>query len=161
MLTVRPRQRSGPGRRLGGSLLAVGLFVVLLPGSTAAAPKPFVMDLGTRADFVAQTNNVQCVGASMQMMLNMVRPGVDRTAKSQLQLQRLARAWSPDRPDGRTRRGASVNGWAAGLTVLGVGPYEVAGAPTIEEATLLAARAIRRTGRPVGCSCGAAGTPGS
>ena len=117
---------------------------------TAAAPRPFVVDLGRRADFVAQTNNVQCVGASMQMMLNMVRSRTDRTAKTQLRLQQIARTWSPERPDGRERRGASVVGWAAGLTVLGVGPYEVAGYPTIEEATLAGARAIRATGRPVG-----------
>jgi hypothetical protein len=33
-----------------------------------------------RQDFVAQTNNVQCVGASMQMMLNMLTPGGDQSA---------------------------------------------------------------------------------
>jgi hypothetical protein len=149
MLTVRPQARSATLRRLGGLLGAAALFLAIA-APTAAAPKPFVIDLGRRADFVAQTNNVQCVGASMQMMLNMVRPGTDRSAKTQARLQQLARAWSPERPDGRERRGASVVGWAAGLTVLGAGPYEVAGYSTIEEATLAAARAIRTTGRPVG-----------
>jgi hypothetical protein len=150
MLGVRATTGSGPHRRLAGSLLTAAALMALLPGATAAAPKPFVMDLGRRADFVAQTNNVQCVGASMQMMLNMVRPGVDRTAKTQRTLQNIARAWSPARPDGRERRGASVVGWAAGLTVLGAGPYQVAGFATIEEAALNAAKAIRATGRPVG-----------
>jgi len=149
MLTVRPQARSGIARRLGGLLGTAALFLALA-APTAAAPKAFVIDLGRRADFVAQTNNVQCVGASMQMMLNMVRPGTDRSAKTQLRLQQIARAWSPERPDGRERRGASVVGWALGLTVLGAGPYEVAGYPTIEDATLAAARAIRATGRPVG-----------
>lgn len=149
MLTVRPQARSATVRRLGGLLGAAALFLAVA-APTAAAPKSFVVDLGRRADFVAQTNNVQCVGASMQMMLNMIRPGADRSAETQLRLQQLARAWSPERPDGRERRGASVVGWAAGLTVIGVGPYEVAGYPTIEDATLAAARAIRATGRPVG-----------
>jgi len=149
MLTVRPEARSATVRRLGG-LLGIAALFLALAAPTSAAPARFEMDLGVRADFVAQTNNVQCVGASMQMMLNMVRVGTDRTAKTQLRLQNIARAWSPERPDGRERRGASVVGWAAGLTVLGAGPYEVAGYPTIEAATLAAARAIRATGRPVG-----------
>jgi hypothetical protein len=150
MLGVRAVLGSGPRRRVAGALLAIATLVALLPGSAAAAPTPFTMDLGRRTDFVAQANNVQCVGASMQMMLNMIRPGADRTAKTQLQLQNLARSWSPPRPDGRDRRGASVVGWAAGLTVLGAGPYEVAAFATIEEAALMAARAIRSTGRPAG-----------
>jgi hypothetical protein len=86
----------------------------------------------------------------MQMMLNMIRPGADRSASTQLKLQKLAREWSGQRPDGSQRRGASVRGWAAGLTILGAGPYQVVGLPTIEEALLTAARAMRATGRPVG-----------
>jgi hypothetical protein len=86
----------------------------------------------------------------MQMMLNMSRPGEDRPAATQRRLQNLARAWSGERPDGRERRGASIRGLAAGLTILGAGPYRVTGAPTIDGAMLLAARAMRATGKPVG-----------
>jgi hypothetical protein len=43
-----------------------------------------------------------------------------------------------------------VRGWATGLNLLGAGPYVLAGADTIEEAVLTAARAIRLTGKPVG-----------
>ena len=39
----------------------------------------FTLDLSARGDFVAQTTFVQCVGASMQMMLNMIRAKDDRT----------------------------------------------------------------------------------
>ena len=84
------------------------------------------------------------------MIQNMILPGVDRTAKTQLRLQRIARAWSGPRPDGRIRRGAGVMGWAAGLTLAGAGPYRVVGLPTIDEALLVAARAMETTGRPVG-----------
>lgn len=106
--------------------------------------------VGARGDFVAQANFVQCVGASMQMMLNMIQPGRDRTAKTQLQLQRLARAWSGPRPDGGERQGASVRGWAAGLNLNGAGPYRLVGERTLEAALRTAARAIAETGKPVG-----------
>ncbi len=76
--------------------------------------RTYTLDLGVRADFVAQTNFVQCVGASMQMMLNMIEPGRDRSAKTQLRLQKLARGWSGPRPDGTQRQGASVSGLGGG-----------------------------------------------
>jgi hypothetical protein len=130
------------------------LSVVLLLGASAgpagAAPKPYAVDLGARSDFVAQTNFVQCVGASMQMMLNMIRPGSDRSAATQRRLQALAREWSPPAPDGFERQGASVVGWMSGLNRLGVGPYKLVGTDTLDEALLVAARAIRETGKPVG-----------
>ena len=44
----------------------------------------------------------------------------------------------------------SVRGWAKGLTMVGGGPYQVVGANSIDEALLMAARAMRLTGRPVG-----------
>jgi hypothetical protein len=88
----------------------------------------------------------------MQMMLNMIEPGRDRTAGTQLRLQRLAREWSGrgNRPDGRQRQGASVRGWAAGLNILGAGPYMLVGTRTLEEALKVAATAIAETGKPVG-----------
>ena len=137
-------------RRLGIVGLACLLLLTVVPASASAAAKPFTLDLGTRADYVAQKNLVQCVGASMQMMLNMIRPGVDRTARTQLKLQTIARTWSPPRLDGGVRKGASVVGWAMGLSLQGAGPYKVVGADSLDEALLVAARAMRRTGRPVG-----------
>jgi hypothetical protein len=133
-------------------LLGVACLLLLsvAPASAAAASKPYTLDLGTRSDYVAQTNLVQCVGASMQMMLNMIEPGVDRSAKTQLKLQKLARKWSPPRLDGGVRKGASVVGWATGLSLEGAGPYKVVGVDSLDHAMLVAARAMRRTGRPVG-----------
>jgi hypothetical protein len=118
------------------------------PGGAAA--RGFRMDVAESGDYVQQANFVQCVGASMQMMLNMQRPGADRTARTQVDLQDLARDWSGPRPDGVTRQGASVRGWAAGLTIRGGGPYRLVGTQTLEEALRVAASAIRDTGRPVG-----------
>jgi hypothetical protein len=144
-----PRRQAVAGR--SAALLLAWLLAWLVAVAPAtAAPRPYTLDLGARRDFVAQTNNVQCVGASMQMMLNMLAPGTDRSATTQLRLQKIARAWSPARPDGRKRMGASVVGWAAGLTLAGAGPYRVVGLPTLQDALLVAARAMKTTGRPVG-----------
>jgi hypothetical protein len=122
----------------------------LSPAAVRAAPESFGVDLSRQGDFVAQTNFVQCVGASMQMRLNMIRPGNDRTAATQLRLQRIARGLSPPRPDGRIRKGASVAGWAAGLNQLGAGPYRLDGSTDLQTVLRHAAAAIRETGKPVG-----------
>ena len=134
------------------ALLAVTLGLgTLVPMGPAAAAGSFELDLYRSGDFVAQTNLVQCVGASMQMMINLVSVEDDRTAETQHRLWQLARQYSPPRPADRPpRRGASVHGWARGLNEIGEGPYRVVGYPTIEEATAAGARAIRLTGRPVG-----------
>jgi hypothetical protein len=150
MSTASTERRFRPARRLGLIGLAWILLLSVAPVSATAASKPYKLDLGKRSDFVAQTNIVQCVGASMQMMLNMIEPGADRSARTQLKLQKAARKWSPPRPDGTQRKGANVIGWATALTLQGAGPYKVVGATTINEAMLIAARAMRRTGRPVG-----------
>ena len=141
--------RRRPRPPLAALALAGALLVAFAPGPASGAPL-FTLDVSERGDFVAQTNFVQCVGASMQMMLNMIEPERDRTASTQLRLQRLARAWSGSRPDGRQRQGASVRGWAAGLNILDAGPYRLVGTTTLGEAVRTAARAIAVTGRPVG-----------
>jgi hypothetical protein len=150
MLTERTQRRPHAARRL----VRVGFACVVLLAATTApasgAGQAYKLDLGTRSDFVAQTNFVQCVGASMQMMLNMIQDTDDRTASTQLELQQLARQLSGRRPDGDERQGASVRGWAAGLNLLGAGPYRLVGTTTIEEALLTAAKAMRQTGKPVG-----------
>jgi hypothetical protein len=141
--------RSVRTQRFAGLLLA-GVLALSVAPTTAASSKAFHLDLGSRGDYVAQTNLVQCVGASMQMMLNMIGTRDDRSARTQLRLQKLARAWSGPSRNGRIRQGASVRGWATGLTMMGGGPYRVVGAESIGEAMLLAARSMRKTSRPVG-----------
>ena len=158
-----------PARLLPSLLAAVVALSAVVPVAAGAEPEraapaapaapagPFAMNLYRPGDFVSQTNLVQCVGASMQMMLNMMRPVDDNTAEYQLRLQNLARQWSPRSFPGtepaapqRPRRGASSRGWAFGLTRLGFGPYRVTSATTLTEAVRWGAVAMRRTGRPVG-----------
>lgn len=120
-------------------------------GSAASnAAKPVKIDLAGPRDFVKQTNFVQCVGASMQMMLNIMDAQDDRTARTQLRLQNLARNLSGPTREGFQRQGASVRGWSGGLNELGAGPYRLVGTDTIDEALSVAAKAIATTGKPVG-----------
>src|SRR4029079_3256919 len=136
-------------RALLATLVAVQAFAFgVAPAS--AADKGYALDLAAKGDYVAQSNFVQCVGASMQMMLNIINPTNDRTARTQLRLQNIARELSGTRSDGQQRKGASVRGWSAGLNQLGAGPYRLVGADTLDQALRLAAASIRQTNRPVG-----------
>jgi hypothetical protein len=148
---------------LAGSLAIAGPAAPAIAADRAAAAvaveaatvvrvslaKPFRLDLADQNDFVAQTNFVQCVGASMQMMLNIMGAN-DRSARTQVRLQTLARDLSGPTRTGFKRKGASVTGWMTGLNRLDAGPYRLVGADTLDEAVRLAARSIRETGRPVG-----------
>jgi hypothetical protein len=135
-------------RLLGG--LALGIAVVLAGTAPVTAADRYRQDVARRGDFVPQTNFVQCVGASLQMMVNMLEPGRDRSAKEQLRLQKLARKLSPPRRDGTIRQGASVRGWVKVLRREVDQPYRLVGADTLNQAVKMAARAIVRTGAPVG-----------
>ena len=144
-----------PARRriLVAAVLAgvLGLGGAGAPVHRVEAAAGYTLELSQPGDFVRQTNLVQCVGASMQMMINLMAPRNDATAATQLRLWRLARSLGPLRPAGLRRgKGASPQGWARGLTLLGYGPYAAVGFPTLAAATRAAARAIRVTGKPVG-----------
>jgi hypothetical protein len=139
-----------PHRTLRLAVVLV-LALGLQPAPAAAAEgASYRLNLGTSRDYVRQTNFVQCVGASVQMMLNIIEPGADRSRRTQRGLQATARMWSGPRPDGRQRQGAGVSGWAAALVINRAGPYRVVGADTLQEAMQVAATAIREYRRPVG-----------
>ena len=103
------------------------------------------MNLYRRGDFVAQYTFEWCVGASLQMALNMATDESRTTRADQQDLWKMARDRS-DSPFG----GANPLGWTAALNDLGVGPYVLVSLPTYEEAMATAASALRDTGRPVG-----------
>jgi hypothetical protein len=157
MTTASLSHRAAP--RWAALAATLGLLASLAFAAPAgAADKPYRFDLYRQGDFVSQTTTYMCVGASMQMMLNMIQPSNDRTAKTQVRLWELARSFrrtnDPTQMNSgdiyRTRRGASSRGWAQGLTNLGAGPYKVTARATLEEAANVAARQIRVTGQPVG-----------
>ena len=110
-----------------------------------ADPKPFAMNLYRKGDFVAQYTFEWCVGASLQMALNMATDDSRTSRTDQQRLWEMARDTSFS-PFG----GANPRGWTAMLNELGIGPYELVSLPTYDEALIVAAEAIRATKRPVG-----------
>ena len=116
---------------------------------TTPAPEPprraFAMNLYRSGDFVAQYTNEWCVGASLQMTLNMATAKSHTSRASQRALWKMAQARSFS-PYG----GANPRGWTAALNDLGVGPYVLVSIPDFDGALEVAASAIRETRRPVG-----------
>jgi hypothetical protein len=106
------------------------------------------MDLYHPDDHVAQYTSSWCVGAAMQVMINIMEPGrPDRSIATQRRLYQLARRVSPwveERP------GASTYGWGGGLERLGYGDFQEMAASTRQGALRIAARQMRLTGKPVG-----------
>lgn len=115
------------------------------PEVAQADPRPFDMNLYRKGDFVAQYTFEWCVGASLQMALNMATDDSRTTKADQQDLWERARDTSFS-PFG----GANPRGWTATLNALGIGPYELVSLPTFDEALTVAAEAIRATKRPVG-----------
>ncbi len=107
--------------------------------------EPYAMNLYRRGDYVAQYTFEWCVGASLQMALNMATDDTRTSRADQERLWEMARDRSFS-PFG----GANPRGWTASLNELGVGPYELVSIPTFDEALDVAAEAIRATKRPVG-----------
>ena len=106
---------------------------------------PFAYNLARRDDFVAQYTFEWCVGASLQMALNMATDASHTSRADQERLWEMARDRSSS-PFG----GANPIGWTASLNDLGIGPYRLVSLPTFDEALVVAAEAIRATRRPVG-----------
>ena len=114
------------------------------PGPTPT-PGPFTMDLYEPGDDVEEARDIWCVPAAMQTSMNIMDAGADTTKATQQRLFTLARSLAPA-PDGAVE----PEGWAAGLSQLGYGGYEVRVAPEIRSAVQMVAIQIRLTNRPAG-----------
>ncbi len=110
-----------------------------------AVREPFAMNLFRKGDFVGQYTFEWCVGASLQMAVNVATDESRTSRADQQRLWEMARDTSFS-PYG----GANPRGWTATLNDLGVGPYRLVSVPTLDEAMRVAARAIRETRRSVG-----------
>lgn len=116
------------------------------PVPTPVPPrKAFAMNLYRKGDYVAQFTFEWCVGASLQMAINMATDASKTSKASQKQLWEMAQARSSS-PFG----GANPRGWTAALNDLGVGPYQLVSIPKFRDALQIAVHAIRETRRPVG-----------
>jgi len=115
------------------------------PAPEPPPAEPFALNLYRDGDFVRQYTFEWCVGASLPMALNMIRPEDEATRARQRQLWETARDRS-NSPFG----GASPLGWVAALNDLGAGPYRLISVPTLDKALLVGGQAIAETGKPVG-----------
>ena len=84
------------------------------------------MNLYRKGDYVAQFTFEWCVGASLQMALNMATDASKTAEGDQQQLWEMAQARSSS-PFG----GANPRGWTAALNDLGIGPYELVSHPEV------------------------------
>jgi hypothetical protein len=145
-----------PRGETGGSVSGITLEeppAVLQPPAAHVSPVPslppptgaFALNLYRQGDFVSQFTFEWCVGASIQMTLNMVTAKDDRTRALQQRLWEQARDLS-NSPFG----GANPIGWTAALNTLGVGSYALVSEPDLDAALRRAAAAIRQTRRPAG-----------
>jgi hypothetical protein len=128
----------------------------------AAAAAGFSMNLYKRGDFTSQYTPHWCIGASMQMMANMVGATNDDSHAAQRNYMVLARTLGRSArrmaglpvprgaADSGLLRGAGSTGWAQGLEELGAGRYEQVAFERYDAAVKAAADALRRTRRPVG-----------
>lgn len=113
-----------------------------------AVPQAYSLNLYQEGDFVPQYTFDWCVAASIQIAHNLVDDtggGTWAGRAQQSELWEMARMRSSD-----SFNGANPFGWAAVLTAVGMGPYEVVSVANYGEAIRTAARAMATTGRPVG-----------
>jgi hypothetical protein len=132
--------------RLALALVAVLAFSLAAPDNTAAAWGGRY-SVYTAGSFSAQVNDYTCVGASVQMMLNIIHGEKDRSARRQKKYWRYAQEHSRFRV---TDNGADAKGWALALRNWGGGYYTVGKADSMQASLRRAARRMRLTGKPVG-----------
>jgi hypothetical protein len=130
------------------TLALVGLLAA--PTAAAATPSPgFHMDLYRPGVFVTQYRWTWCVGASSQMMLNIIA-GTSNTTRTRQQTL-VQYAMNHDGfPDSNTG-GSDATGYMNALNRFGGGgTYHVALSTNFRQAVRRAAKAMRITGKPVG-----------
>jgi hypothetical protein len=93
-----------------------------------------------------QATNSWCVGAAVQMMINLITGGTSRGGADQYTY--VSYAYYHSRYVARI--GAEVDGWANALTHYGGGTYTVGAYGTFDEAIKVAATRMKITGKPVG-----------
>lgn len=133
--------------RLAIVVVAVLAFTLAAPDHSAAATWSGRFSVYTAGSFSGQVTNYTCVGASIQMMLNMINRQTDRSATRQKRYWRYAQEHSRFPV---TDNGADAKGWALALRHWGAGYYTVGKADTMQASLRKAARRMRVTRKPVG-----------
>jgi hypothetical protein len=134
--------------RLAGLLMGViALMGVAAPG-VVAAKSSYHIDLYRSGVFVTQYRWTWCVGASSQMMLNIIQGKSNQSQSRQKKLVKYAM-----RHDGfanSEKGGSDATGFANTLRHFGGGSYSVVKSTSYAQAVKRAAKRIRATNKPVG-----------
>lgn len=125
-------------------------------GTATPAPPPPVRwtgsyDVYRAGAFVTQSTDQWCVGASSQMMLNLINGTSDTSYATQAALMAFARS---HQVEPTSRPGADPRGWANTLTHAGAGTYLDKSFASMDAALAFAARRVLLTGKPVGLVVG-------
>ena len=128
-------------------LVGLVLALVLAGAGPAQAAWDGSYSVFSKGSFSAQVTNYSCVGASIQMMLNMIRGERDKSSTRQLRYWRYARNHSRYLA---SNKGADPRGWVLALRHFGAGYYRVGKGATMQRALRKAAKRMRATAKPVG-----------
>ncbi len=137
-----------------GTTLAADPSPMADPSATASptasvvpTPTPLtVLSLLRKGDFVRQYTNRQCVGASLQIMRNIIRTGTSHSRVVQRIFWLRARRTSLYKADG----GADPFGWTAATAQSGHGRYVLVAADSLQGILRVVARGMALTHRPAG-----------
>ncbi len=133
--------------RLIGLMLVSGLLLSAAAPVTAAPADPYKMNLYEQGSFATQYTWTWCVGATSQMMLNLVKDTSNTTKAQQKKLVQYA--MNNDGHAG-SQGGSDATGFAATLREHGAGSYQATTYSTFRKSVRKAIKAIRQTGKPVG-----------
>ena len=133
--------------RAAGALVLVAAILGAFVPSTAAATWSGSYSVYTAGSFSYQHLDYTCVGASVQMTLNMI----NGTAKHSARAQKTY--WSYGRTHSRyqtSNNGVDPVGWVAALEHFGAGSYSINVAGSYRSGLRALAARMRATGKPVG-----------
>lgn len=141
-------------RRLVSSLALGVLMLAVYASPSAAAGWSGRFSVYTKGSFSYQHLDYTCVGASVQMMLNMVNGTTDHSATKQYAYWQYGRDHSRYKPG---NKGVDPVGWVAALEHFGAGNYSINVASRFQAGLRSLAAAMRSTHRPVGLFVDAGG----
>ncbi len=134
-----------PAKALSGLILALSVFAGAAPAATATAWTGSY-SVYTAHSFSAQQLDYTCVGASVQMMRNMIKGEADHSAAVQFKY------WQYGHAHERYAGGKGIDpvGWVAALERFGAGNYSIQTSTSYQAELRALAAAMRATGRPIG-----------
>lgn len=136
-----------PSLRIFALVVTLSVLFVGAPVQPVEAAWSGRFSVYRQAAFVSQVTDYSCVGASIQMMLNIIRGESDKSGTRQRTYLRYARSHSR-----YTIRngGADPRGWALALRHWGAGYYSVGRKWSMQASLKEAAKRMRATRKPVG-----------